>query len=464
MDTNVPEEKKLYEQYRKKKSTINAYEVTRMNRAFTVWGKCISVVFTCMWIYAIWHFTARADHWYLLGGLMFFYMMVKKILALTYFPCTSELTKLYKVSAMVTCYNEKPESVVAILDNILALDYRVHEIIFLDDGSKDTLAYEVAKSFAEAYQDKENAPLFQVIRFEQNRGKRELIADGLQRVTGDYVFLLDSDSEILPNALTELLRPFEDGKTTSCVGEIGVINRNENFCTRMQSVKYFGAFQLGRAAQSVTGDVVVCSGAFSVHKMDFLLENLEEIKATKLFGITVSAGDDRAMTYLSRKSGGKTRYQNTAYCETEVPNTWGKFVSQRRRWQRSGYIGSLTAVRDLFPKKLWFLMWSVSDTYFWLVALIIFLISVIQRGFYFDARDVILYHFIIMYIHNGFYLLYRPLQFIIVPIYSFVYGLFLLYTRIYAAVTIKHDGWGTRGASMKKEDYKSSEIYSDWMF
>jgi len=106
-------------------------------------------------------------------------------------------------------------------------------------------------------------------------------------------------------------------------------------------------------------------------------------------------------------------------------------------------------------------MWSVSDTYFWLIATVIFLISVMQRGFYFNLWDVVLYHSIIMYIHNGFYLLYRPLQFLFVPIYSFVYGIFLMYTRIYAAVTIKHDGWGTRGAGMKKEDLKISEIYND---
>ena len=45
--------------------------------------------------------------------------------------------------------------------------------------------------------------------------------------------------------------------------------------------------------------------------------------------------------------------------------------------------------------------------------------------------------YIIMYLHNGFYLLYRPFQFLFVPIYSFVYGVFLLFVRIYAAITIK---------------------------
>jgi len=451
MSMQSVEKEKLHEQYRKEHTTINEGEVKKLNRAFTPRGKCISFVFLLIYIFAIWHFTARAERWYLLGGLMFFYMLVKKIFALMYRPCKKELTKHYKVTAMVTCYNEKPTSVVSILDNIMALDYPVHEIIFLDDGSKDTLAFEVAKSFAEAHKNDENAPSFQIVRYEENRGKRGVLHDGFQLATGDYVFLLDSDSEILPNALTELLRPFEDGKTTSCVGHIGVLDKKQNYLTKLQSIKYFSAFQLGRAAQSVTGDVVVCSGAFSLHKMDFIMQHLEGIRKTTLLGISVSAGDDRAITYFSKMSGGKTRYQNTAYCETEVPNKLRALISQRRRWQRSAYIASLTAVRDMFPRNIWFLLWSVADTYFWLIATILFIISVMERGFYFDLRDVVLYHFIIMYAHNGFYLLYRPLQFLFTPIYSFFYGLLLLYTRIYAAITIKYDGWGTRGAGLKRD-------------
>ena len=444
-------EEKLHEKYRKQTTSINRSEVKKFNRAFTIWGKVISAAFFSLCIFAIWRFTARAEQWYLLGGLMFFYMMVKIVFALLYRPCKRELTKPYKVTAMVTCFNENPASVISILDNILALEYPVHEVLFLDDGSADPLAFEVAKSFAESHQHNENAPLFQIVRYEENRGKREVFMDGFQLARGDYVLLLDSDSEILPNALTELLRPFEDGKTTSCVGNIGVLNKNKNFLTQLQSIKYFGAFQLGRAAQSVTGDVVVCSGAFTLHKIDFILQNLEKIKLTTFCGISVSSGDDRAITCFSRMAGGKTRYQNTAYCETEVPTTWRGLVLQRRRWQRSAYIGSLTAVRDIFPKKLWFLIWSVADAYFWLIATIIFILAVLVRGFYFDLKDVVLYHCIIMYAHNGFYLLYRPLMFLLVPVYSLAYGVFLIYIRIYAAITIKHDGWGTRGAGVKKK-------------
>jgi len=442
----------LYKKYRKTQDavTIDKNEVKKLNRAFTPLGRIASFVFVIIFIVAIWKFTERSHEWFLLGGMMLIFLLFKTFFALIYRPYKKELTKDYKVSIIITCFNENPTSVVSIFENILELDYPVQEILFLDDGSKDTTAFEVAKSFAETHQDLQRTPSFKIIRFEENRGKREVLIEGFKRASGDYVFLLDSDSEILPNSLTELLRPFENKKTTSCVGNIGILNKNENFLTRMQSVSYFGAFQLGRAAQSLTGDVTVCSGAFSIHKREFILNNIEDFMHYCLFKVCVSAGDDRAITGFSKLAGGKTRYQNTAYCETDAPNTWRKFQSQRRRWQRSAYIGSLISIRNMFPKKLLYLFWAFSEAYFWLIAVIIFIISIITKGLYIDMVDIILYYIFIMYIQNVFYLFYKPIRFLLSPIYFLVYGLSLTFTRIHAIVTINNDTWGTRGAAKKK--------------
>jgi len=443
------EEEKLYEAYRKKETTINKDEVKQLDRPFTAVGKIVSIILIAISFFAIWHFTARAEEWYLLGGFMFAYLVLKELFALFYRPCKKELTKEYKVTAIITCFNENPTSVVSIFDNILEQDYPVHEVLFLDDGSEDPLAYRVAKSFAVAHKNNPNGTQFKIIRFEENRGKRELLVDGFNEASGDYLFMLDSDSEILPNALTELLRPFEKKKTTSVVGNIGILNKKDNFLTRLQSLTYFGSFQLGRAAQSVTGTVAICSGAFSLHKKDFILENIEEFKNNSLLGVRIGAGDDRSLTSLSKMAGGKTRYQSTAYCETEAPNKWRKFQSQRRRWMQSAYIGSLKSIKDVFPRKLWFLFWVFAEVYFWLIATIIFILAVIARGFYIDMTDIILYYVIIAYKQSIFYALYRPIRFIFAPIYFLAYGISLTITRIHAAITITNDSWGTRSNSAK---------------
>jgi len=448
---------KLYEKYRKNTTTIDAGEVKKLNRPFTPLGRIASILSIGMLIVAIWQFTARAEYLYYLGGMMFAYLIFRQVLALFYRPCKKELTKDYKVSVILTCFNENPTSVVSIFENILALDYPVHEIIFLDDGSKDALAFEVAKSFAEDHQDDPNAPRFQILRFEENRGKREVMIDGILNAGGDYLFMVDSDCEILPNALTELLRPFEDEKTTSVVGNIGILNRKENFLTRLQAISYYGAFQLGRGAQSVTGDVIICSGAFSLHKKDFILEHLEAFRENRFLGIEVSAGEDRSLTSISKMSGGKIRYQNTAYCETEVPNTWRKFQRQRRRWQRSAYVCSLKSVKDMFPRKLLFLFWTFAEAYFWLIATVLFIVAVVARGFYMNPIDIILYFIIIAYKQNIFYLFYQPLRFILAPIYFLAYGISLTVTRIHAAITIKNDDWGTRGGEKEGEEQVESK-------
>jgi|GEM_PF-1014239 len=455
MPLGVIEEKKLYEKYDTNTATINPAQVKKMNRAFTPLGKIASILLILICVFAIWQFTLRMEYWYFLGGIMFAFLAIKDVFALFYVPCKKELTKEYKVSVILTCFNEDPASIVSIFKNVLALDYPVHEIIFLDDGSADPLAFKVAKSFAEDHQDNLNNTKFKILRFEENRGKREVMIDGFLQSSGDYFFMLDSDSKILPNALTELLRPFEKKKTTSVVGDIGILNRKENFLTMLQSISYFGAFQFGRAAQSVTGDVVVCSGAFSVHKKDFIMENLEKFRESTPFGIHVSAGDDRSLTILSKMSGGKTRYQSTAYCETIAPNTWKKFQKQRRRWQRSGYICSLEAIKDTFPKHLWYSFWAFNEVYLWLIATVIFIVSIITRGLYINWIDVVLYFIIITYKHNIFYSLYRPIRFLLVPLYFLVYGFSLTFTRIHAALTITNDDWGTRGG---KEEQKEQEI------
>ena len=417
----------------------------KRNRPFTVGGKITVLLATVAYIFAIWHFTPRSEQWYFLGGIMFAYLLFKLGTVLLYRPKKNALTKAYTVSAIITCYKEDPEHITAIFQNILDLDYPVREIVFLDDGSPEPDAYHAAQAFANAHKHLPNAPAYAIHRFPKNRGKRAVLSDGIRTAIGDYIFLLDSDSQIAPNALTELLRPFEDGRTASCVGQIGILNQGENFVTKMQALTYYNSFQLGRAAQSVVGSVVVCSGAFSVHKRDHVLPFLDKLTRSKVFGIPLSAGDDRELTSYAQRTGGKTRYQCTAICLTNVPNSLRKFIAQRRRWQRSGYLGSLGTIRATFPKRPIYILWVFAEAYFWLVALIIFIVATMASGnLSFDLRDFIIFTSIVMYMHNGLYLLYRPLHFLLVPVYTITYGATLIFTRIHALVTIRNDGWGTR--------------------
>lgn len=297
------------------------------------------------------------------------YLLYKIVISLFYVPCKNELTKNYKVSAIITCFNESSESVLRVCEDLLKQDYSLYEIIFIDDGSSDTQALNVVDEFAQMYKDVEGKPKFIVHRQEKNEGKRVALAVGFTYATGDYFLLVDSDCQLNDNAVTELLRPFEDEKVFSCTGYIGVRNSKVNFLTRMQEVMYCGAFQMGRGAQSVTNSVVVCSGAFSMHRRDFVRQHLEEFSEEYVMGFRVMNGDDRVITRLAKKYGGKTKYQCTAFCVTDVPETVNKFLKQRVRWMKSSYLRSVETVVVFCPKCPLYLIWITCEAYLWVFLL-----------------------------------------------------------------------------------------------
>lgn len=119
--------------------------------------------------------------------------------------------------------------------------------------------------------------------------------------------------------MRELLKPFNDKKVTSIVDHINARNVKDNVLTGMQDIMYHSAFRIGRAAQSIANCILVYSGALSMHRRHVVINNLEGFLDSSVFGIKIVTGDDRLLTYLSLKSGGKTKYQSTARCITDVP-------------------------------------------------------------------------------------------------------------------------------------------------
>jgi len=111
----------------------------------------------------------------------------------------------------------------------------------------------------------------------------------------------------------------------------------------------------------------------------------------------------------------------------------------------------LASIKGTFLRNIFYKFWALAEAYLWLVALVIFVLSVMANGFSMDLRDIIMYFIIIAYKQNGFYLLYNPVRFLFAPVYFFAYGLSLTYTRIHAAITITNDGWGTRDKAKTKE-------------
>src|SRR5439155_12871482 len=133
------------------------------------------------------------------------------------------------------------------LRSLLQLDYPADklELVAVNDGSTDRTLVEMRKVEANA-----NGRVH-VISFPENRGKRAAMAAGIRATNAEIVAFVDSDSILEPDALRKLLQGFANPKVGAMCGHANVLNLRESWLTRMQAVRYFVAFRVSKAAESI---------------------------------------------------------------------------------------------------------------------------------------------------------------------------------------------------------------------
>ena len=99
----------------------------------------------------------------------------------------------------------------------------------------------------------------------------------------------------------------------------------------MQDVRYYVAFRVLKAAESVFGAVTCCPGCFSAYRRQCVLPVLDRWLNQRFLGVRATFGDDRSLTnFLLRHY--KVIYSSTAVATTVVPETHAQFLRQQLRW------------------------------------------------------------------------------------------------------------------------------------
>ena len=112
-----------------------------------------------------------------------------------------------KVSVIIPMYYEEDvvEECYRRIKNVLIniQDYE-HEIVFINDGSKDK-TLELLENIAE--QDKS----VKIISFSRNFGHQAAVTAGIKYVTGDAIVIIDADMQDPPELIPDMLRLWEQG-------------------------------------------------------------------------------------------------------------------------------------------------------------------------------------------------------------------------------------------------------------
>ena len=112
-----------------------------------------------------------------------------------------------KISVVIPMYYEEKvveECYRRVKENLAKLENYDHEIIFVNDGSKDK-TLELLENIAS--QDAN----VKVISFSRNFGHQAAVTAGLQYVTGDAIVIIDADLQDPPELISDMIKLWEDG-------------------------------------------------------------------------------------------------------------------------------------------------------------------------------------------------------------------------------------------------------------
>ncbi|HUU49315.1 MAG TPA: glycosyltransferase [Nitrosopumilaceae archaeon] len=276
------------------------------------------------------------------------------------------------VSVLIPVFNQ--ESMIdTVIKAIFESTHRNLQVIAVNDGSTDK-SKQILDMLSKKY------PLLKVIH-RKNQGKRHAIATGFAKSSGKYIVLIDSDSVVDKNAISEFMKTFDaHPKVGSLVGYAKVWNSKKNILTKCQDAWYDYAFNIHKTTESRLGNVLCCSGCLAGYRREAIeyfiphwiktkIHNSDDRDLTtyviaqdwmkkelapfsqKLLeaGCNYDDAEDRMLTAQTLTEWNSV-YVSTAVVYTDVPEKIHGYIRQQTRWKK-GFIRSNFFVSTFFWKK-----------------------------------------------------------------------------------------------------------------
>jgi hyaluronan synthase len=351
------------------------------------------------------------------------------------------------IAIVMPGFNEQ-QAIAASLRSLLALDYPEDklELVAINDGSTDNTLAEMQRVAVES------GGRVRVIDFPFNRGKRAAMAAGIRSTCAEVVAFVDSDSVVEPDGLHWLVQPFADPRVGAVCGHANVLNTTDSWLTRMQAVRYFVAFRVVKAAESVFGAVTCCSGCFSAYRREAILPRLEWWEQQTFLGVESTFGDDRSLTNCVLRDW-RILYEKRAVSHTIVPVTFHAFILQQTRWKRSWTRESLLVGKFIWRKHPVASFFTYMSIVLPLVAPIAALHAVVWAPLVHHAGLPLIYLagiYALALVYSLYYLLFQErydLLWLYGILFAFLYLAVMLWQTYYAIATCRTSAWGTRPAT-----------------
>ncbi len=272
------------------------------------------------------------------------------------------------ITLIAPAYNEEATCVEAVR-SLLTLRYPEFEVLVVNDGSRDrtlerlTDAFDLVPAARAVMAEIPTQPVrgvFRSRRFpnvwvvdKENGGKADTLNAGLARCHTPLFCAMDADSLLEREALSRIVRPFLEDRTTvaaggiirivnGCTVEHGVVTRvalPRSRLARFQVLEYLRAFLAGRMGWAALDATLIISGAFGLFRRSIVVD-------AGGFATDTVGEDMELVVRLHRhcRAHGipyRISFVPDPVAWTECPESLRVLGRQRERWQR-GLAESLT--------------------------------------------------------------------------------------------------------------------------
>ena len=264
------------------------------------------------------------------------------------------------VSILVPAHNEGV-TIQATIRSLLALDYKLYEIIVVDDGSSDNTVQILRDAFrlqpidrpiqrrvvcrpAQAVYESRAWKVPITLITKENGGKADALNMGINVAAYPYFVCIDADSVLQCDSLEKIVRPLLENAQVVAVGgavrpcngaeiETGRIIRYsmpKKLLACMQVLEYDRSFLASRILFDKFNGNIIISGAFGLFQKELVIqtggydpstmgEDMELVVKLHVFC------REHGLPYL-------IRYATDAICWTQMPKHLRDLCRQRRRW------------------------------------------------------------------------------------------------------------------------------------
>lgn len=348
------------------------------------------------------------------------------------------------VTFVVPAKNEE-DNIYQTIDRFSKVDYPSEkiEVVAINDGSTDNTLAQMQRA---AHDIGPHVARVTVVDWKINRGKRHGMHEGVKRATHDIVIFIDSDSFIEPSCVRHLVKYFVDPRIGAVSGHTDVYNKDTNLLTRTQSLRYYLAFKIYKAAESVFGFVTCCPGCCSAYRKTYLNEFIDEWLHQTFLGTECTFGDDRSLTnYMLRRY--RAAYSKEAKAYTVVPDTFSKYLKQQQRWKKSWVRETFIAASFIWRKNPAAAFFFYTYVFLAFSAPVIFIHAVFWNPLLYGVLPFLYFFglFLMLLLHGVYYRIATGDRRWFLPVVGFwFYTVVLMWQLPWAFVTIADTRWGTR--------------------